>query len=113
MPNPARAAVRLAQARLASGFEGFDTIQVCDFGRMLVEFVSDTEFSILDGHVGEQNRITVEIPDGLEINILSRGASTGKPGQNYSRSDRSNILLCTDNAGRIISIDRARPAALM
>ena len=102
-----RAAVRLAQARLASGFEGFDTIQVCDFGRMLVEFVSDTEFAILDGHVGEQNRITVEIPDGLEINILSRGASTGKPGQNYSRSDRSNILLCTDNAGRIISIDRA------
>ncbi|MEP3890660.1 MAG: hypothetical protein ABJN69_09335 [Hellea sp.] len=91
-----------ARKRVENGYTGADTVQVCDYHRPLVTFSPNKRLKVTSEHKSGVFRVKFN-PD-IELRLLYRGFSL-KP--DYSSDDSlSNTVLCTDNFGRLIRINR-------
>ena len=101
-------AIALAKQRVAAGYSGTDTVQVCDFGRVQVNIV-DKNVCIFTPNMTNTSRqhkdqFTVQFEGGPEIRILSRGTNFTQNMQS-GLNDISHICLCADQFGRLLRVD--------
>lgn len=89
-----------ARKRVANGYKGMDTVQVCDYHRPLVTLHPGKGLNVISENKHRAFRVKYN-PD-IELRILYRGFSLKSE---FSADDSlCNTILCSDNYGRLIRI---------
>ena len=90
-----------ARKRVENGYEGADTVQVCDYQRPLTVIHSGKGLKIMSEK--RHRAFQVKCHPEIGLRLLYRGFSL-KP-EYYSEDILSNTVLCTDDFGRLIRIN--------
>lgn len=90
-----------ARKRVENGYQGGDTVQVCDYQRPLIVIHPDKGLKVISE--GKHRAFRIKCPPEIDLHLLYRGFSLNP---DYSPDDRlSHTVLCTDNDGRLIRIN--------